>query len=287
MRPFRSVLYMPGSNERALEKARSLAADALILDLEDAVAPDAKEAARGLIATAINKGGYGNRYLIVRLNGFDTQWGEADVEAIADCAPHALLLPKVNGGEDIRALADKMAQYPNFKDTKIWAMMETPLGVLNALEIATSSEKLEGFVLGTNDLVKDMHALQQPDRAPVLAALSTCVMAARAQGLICVDGVFNDIKDIAGLKAQAEQGRALGFDGITLIHPGQLETANQVYAPSQDDLAEAAAFVEAFDAALADGKAVAVVNGRIVENLHVENAKRILAQADAIAQMEA
>ena len=285
MRPFRSVLYMPGSNARALEKAKSLAADAFILDLEDAVAPDAKQNARDLIADAINQGGYGNRYLIVRINGFDTEWGADDLKAIAKCTPDAILLPKVSTPDDIQALAGLMDQHDNLKTTKIWAMMETPLGILNASEIAKSHPKLEGFVLGTNDLVKDMHALHTPDRAPVLTALSICIMAARAHGLICVDGVYNDIKNTDGLRQQAEQGRALGMDGITLIHPAQLDPANEVYAPSQADLAEAEAFVKAYGEAIAEGKAVAVVNGRIVENLHVENAKRLLAQADAIAAM--
>lgn len=285
MRPFRSVLYMPGSNQRALEKAQNLQADALILDLEDAVAPDSKELARGLIVSAVNGRGYGNRYLLVRINGFDTEWGEADLEQIAQCAPDAILLPKVNTPEDITSLVLKMDQFDNFKETKIWAMMETPLGILNAAEIAQAHPKLEGFVLGTNDLVKDIHGLHTADRSPVLTALSISIMAARANGLICVDGVYNDIKNIDGLKAQAEQGRALGFDGITLIHPAQLDPANEVYAPSEADLKEAKAYVGAYAEALSEGKAVAVVNGRIVENLHVENAKRLLAQADAIAAM--
>lgn len=285
MRPFRSVLYMPGSNARALEKAKSLQADALILDLEDAVAPDAKVAGRDLIVQAISGGGYGERYLIVRINGFDTEWGADDLAAIADCAPHAILLPKVNTPADITALAEQMERFPNFQSTRIWAMMETPLGILNAQSIAAASERLEGFVLGTNDLVKDIHGLHTPDRAPVLTALSICILAARAHGLICVDGVFNDIKNQDGLTRQAEQGRALGFDGITLIHPAQLDVANRVYAPSEADLQEAQSFVDAYQAALAEGKAVAVVNGRIVENLHVENAKRILAEAEAIARM--
>lgn len=287
MRPFRSVLYMPGSNPRALEKAKSLKADALILDLEDAVAPDAKSDARNLVAQAINDGGYGNRYLIVRLNGFDTEWGNDDLEGISKCAPDAILLPKVSIPDDILGLEAKMAKHSNFKNTKIWAMMETPLGILNAAQIAQASPKLEGFVLGTNDLVKDIHGLHTPDRTPVLTSLSLCILAARANNLICVDGVYNDIKDPEGLKAQAEQGRAMGFDGITLIHPSQLDGANEVYAPSEKDLADAKAYVEAFDQALSEGKAVAVVNGRIVENLHVENAKRLLAQADAIAKLEA
>ena len=285
MRPFRSVLYMPGSNQRALEKAKTLAADALILDLEDAVAPDAKAEARNLIASAVNQGGYGNRYLIVRINGFDTEWGKDDLAGIADCKPHAILLPKVSTPEDIQTLASKMDKVENFKDTKIWAMMETPLGILNAAQIAQAHPKLEGFVLGTNDLVKDIHGLHTADRAPVLTALSICIMAARANNLICVDGVFNDIKNTDGLMQQAEQGRALGFDGITLIHPAQLEPANTVYAPSEADLTEAKAFVDAYAEAISQGKAVAVVNGRIVENLHVDNAKRILAQAQAIAEM--
>ena len=285
MRPFRSVLYMPGSNQRALEKAKTLAADALILDLEDAVAPDAKAEARNLIATAVNQGGYVNRYLIVRINGFDTEWGKDDLAGIADCKPHAILLPKVSTPEDIQTLASKMDKVENFKDTKIWAMMETPLGILNAAQIAQAHPKLEGFVLGTNDLVKDIHGLHTADRAPVLTALSICIMAARANNLICVDGVFNDIKNTDGLMQQAEQGRALGFDGITLIHPAQLEPANTVYAPSEADLTEAKAFVDAYAEAISQGKAVAVVNGRIVENLHVDNAKRILAQAQAIAEM--
>jgi len=272
MRPFRSVLYMPGSNQRALEKAKTLAADALILDLEDAVAPDAKAEARNLIASAVNQGGYGNRYLIVRINGFDTEWGKDDLAGISDCKPHAILLPKVSTPEDIQTLASKMDKVENFKDTKIWAMMETPLGILNAAQIAQAHPKLEGFVLGTNDLVKDIHGLHTADRAPVLTTLSICIMAARANNLICVDGVFNDIKNTDGLKQQAEQGRALGFDGITLIHPAH-------------DLTEAKAFVDAYAEAISQGKAVAVVNGRIVENLHVDNAKRILAQAQAIADM--
>ena len=287
MRPFRSVLYMPGSNQRALEKAQNLSADALILDLEDAVAPDAKQAGRELISQAVNQGGYGNRYLIVRINSFDTEWGADDLAGVANCKPDAILLPKVDTADDITDLAAKMGNHPNFNDTKIWAMMETSKGILNAASIATASDRLEGFVLGTNDLVKEMHALHTPDRAPVLTALSLSIMAARANDLICVDGVYNDIKNIEGLKRQAEQGRALGFDGITLIHPAQLETANDVYAPSPAELEEAESFVKAYQEALAEGKAVAVVNGRIVENLHVENAERLLAQAEAIKAMGA
>ena len=286
MRPFRSVLYMPGSNARALDKARSLAADALILDLEDAVAPDAKSEARTLIAGAVNQGGYGARYLIVRINGFDTQWGADDVVGIAACAPHALLLPKVNRPGDIHALEAAMAAHNSFAKTKIWAMMETPEGIMNAGAIAQSSERFEGFVLGTNDLVKELQAQHTPDRTAVMTSLSLCLLAARQHGLICVDGVYNAIKDADGFAAEAAQGRAMGFDGKTLIHPAQIDAANAYFGPSEADIAQAHAYVAAFDAAIANGQAVAVVDGRIVENLHVDNAKRLIAQADAIAMMQ-
>ena len=286
MRPFRSVLYMPGSNPRALEKARSLPADALILDLEDAVAPQEKAGARDLIVDAVNQGGYGKRFLIVRFNGFDTEWGEGDLEGIAGCAPNAILLPKVGGPQDIEDLEARMSKHANYAETRIWAMMETPIGILNALAIAQSSDRLEGMVLGTNDLVNEMQARHSDDREPVLAALSQCVMAARTRGLVCLDGVFNNIKNLDGLARECEQGRALGFDGKTLIHPAQIEAANNSFAPAQSDIDLAKSYVEAYENGLKEGIAVVVVNGRIVENLHVENAKRLLAQADAIAAME-
>lgn len=284
MRPFRSVLYMPGSNPRALEKARSIAADALILDLEDAVAPSEKSAARALICEAVNKG-YGQRTVLVRVNALDTEWGKEDVEAIAGCSPDAILLPKVGSARDIQELNGLMSGHANYEKTRIWAMMESPLGVLNALEIAQSSDRLEGFVLGTNDLVKDLSARNTGDRLAVQTSLATCLLAARAAGLVCVDGVFNDLNDAEGLEAECTQGRIMGFDGKSLIHPKQVDPANTVFAPSDADLAEARSFVTAFDAAIAEGNAVAVVNGRIVENLHVETAKQLLAQADAIAKM--
>lgn len=286
MRPFRSVLYMPGSNARALEKARSIFADALILDLEDAVAPAEKATARKLICDAVDTG-YGHRTVLVRVNALDTEWGKADIEAIAACKPDAILLPKVGSARDIQELNGLMSAHNNFANTRIWAMMESPLGVLNALEIAQSSSRLEGFVLGTNDLVKDLSARNTGDRLAVQSALSTCLLAARAAGLVCVDGVFNDLNDAEGLQAECIQGRTMGFDGKSLIHPKQVEPANTVFAPSDADLDEARAFVAAYEAAIAEGNAVAVVNGRIVENLHVETAKRLLAQADAIAKMGA
>lgn len=286
MRPFRSVLYMPGSNARALDKARGLNADALILDLEDACAPDAKPEGRRLITEAINAGGYGNRYLVVRINGLDTEWGRDDIAAISECTPDAILLPKVGDADDIEAIQDLMSGHPKFANTKIWAMMETPKGIQNAAKIARASDRLECFVLGTNDLIKDLHARFVPDRGPVITSLSLCLLAARQYGLICVDGVFNDIKNDDGLIAECQQGRDMGFDGKTLIHPAQLTAANTAFGPTQAELDEAKEFVAAFDAAIAEGKAVAVVNGRIVENLHVENARRLLAQAAAIAEME-
>ena len=285
MRPFRSVLYMPGSNSRALEKARSLPADALILDLEDAVAPDAKAEGRARIAEAVNAGGYGGRYLIVRINGFDTEWGADDIAGIAACRPDAVLLPKVNRAENIHDLLSAMDAHETLSSARVWAMMETPEGVLNAAAIAAASPRLEGFVMGTNDLVKELHARHVPDRGPVQTALSLCLLAARQRGLICVDGVYNDIRDNDGLIAECNQGRAMGFDGKTLIHPGQLAAANAAFGPTSAEIEEAHAFVAAFDAALAEGRAVAVVNGRIVENLHVENARRLIAQAEAIEAM--
>ena len=286
MRPFRSVLYMPGSNARALEKARGLAADALILDLEDACAPDMKAEARTLIADAVNQGGYGERYLIVRINGLDTEWGRDDIDALAACRPDALLLPKANSAQDISDLAEAMSGYETYEKTRLWAMMETPAGILAADEIAAGHERLEGFVMGTNDLLKDLHGQFTPDRAAVAPSLGMALLAARKHGLVIVDGVYNDIRNTDGMLAECRHGRAMGFDGKTLIHPAQIEVANSEFGPSQDEISEAHAFVEAYEAAVAEGKAVAVVNNRIVENLHVENARRLIAQADAITSME-
>ncbi len=285
MHPFRSILYMPGSNARALEKAKSLGADALILDFEDAVAPDEKPGARGLVRDAIAAGGYGNRYLIVRINGLTTDWGKDDVAGLAGCAPDAVLLPKVESAEELAELSGLM-DAAGLNSARIWAMIETPKGVLHAENIAGSSPRLEGFVMGTNDLVKEMQARHRPDRLPVQAALSQTLLAARMHGLVIADGVYNDIKNLDGLRAECEQGRDMGFDGKTLIHPAQIDAANAAFGPTEAELAEAHEFVAAYEAALAQGKAVAVVNGRIVENLHVDNAQRIIAQAEAIAALE-
>jgi citrate lyase beta subunit len=283
--PYRSVLYMPGSNPRALEKAKTLAADALILDLEDAVAPDEKPRARGLVCEAVRGGGYGRRKLIVRINALATEWGARDLEAAAAAGPDAILIPKVSTPADVTDVAERMAAAP--RETAIWAMMETPLGALNAAAIAAAHPRLGGFVLGTNDLVKDMGCAHVPGRTPILAALSLCLMAARAHGLVCVDGVYNALRDEEGLTAECRQGREFGFDGKTLIHPAQIEIANEVFAPSERELARARAEVAAFEAAQARGEGVAVLDGRIVENLHVEAARKLIARAAAIADLAA
>lgn len=285
--PYRSVLYMPGSRPRALEKARSLAADALILDLEDAVAPAEKARARELVAEAVRAGGYGRRRLLVRVNGFETDWGEADIAAASAAQPDAILLPKVESPADIARAAILMAEAGAEEHVRIWAMMETPRGALNALAIADSHPRLEGFVLGTNDLVKDLGAAHTPDRVPLVTSLGLCLLAARAAGLVCVDGVYNAFQDAEGLRAACIQGRDMGFDDKTLIHPDQIAVANEVFAPSPDAVALARRQVEAFDAAAARGEGVAVVDGRIVENLHVVTAKRLLARAGTIAALEA
>ncbi len=287
MRPFRSVLYMPGSNPRALAKAATLPADALILDLEDAVAPDAKEAARDLIVDAVNSGDLSPRYVMLRCNGLDTEWGEGDIASFAKCSADAVLLPKVNGANDIHAALALMDKFGVPETTEIWAMMETPASILNAREIAHASPRLGGFVVGTNDLLKDMYASYDPARTAVAAALSICVLAARDAGISVVDGVFNAIKDADGLKSECDQGRVMGFDGKSLIHPAQIETTNAVFGPSKDDLELARRYVEAFDEAIKNGKAVAVVDGRIVENLHVDNANRLLAMAEKIDHLNA
>ena len=286
MRPFRSVLYLPASNARALQKATSLPADALILDLEDAVAPDEKPAARLQLRDAIQAGGFGNRYVIVRVNGLDTDWGADDVEVIGASSPDAILLPKVDGPGQIADLANRMEAHPTLSKATIWAMMETPAGILNAGQTA-AAPRLEGMVMGTNDLAKDLGAAFTPDRLAMQHALGQCLLAARAHGLVIVDGVYNQFKDTDGLRAECEQGLTYGMDGKTLIHPAQIETANAVFAPSPAALEEAHSFVAAFEAALAEGKAVAVVGGRIVENLHVETAKRLIAKSEAIAAMGA
>jgi citrate lyase beta subunit len=285
--PYRSVLYMPGSNQRALDKARALAADALILDLEDAVAPAEKPRARELVAEAVEAGGYGRRRLLVRINGLDTEWGGEDLARAARAAPDAILVPKVETPADIARVAALLEAAGARETTRVWAMMETPRGVLNAAAVAASHRRLEGFVLGTNDLAKDLQAAHTPDRLPLAASLGLCLLAARAGGLVCVDGVFNAFRDDDGLRAECRQGRAMGFDGKSLVHPAQIAIANEVFAPTPGDVALARQQVAAFEEAGARGQGVAVVDGRIVENLHVATARRLLARAEAIAALEA
>ncbi|MCI4664685.1 MAG: CoA ester lyase [Neomegalonema sp.] len=283
IRPRRSVLYMPGSKERALEKGKTLAADALILDLEDAVAPDEKPGARDKVAAAVKAGGFGRRELAIRINGLDTPWGMEDLKAAAAAGPDAVLLPKVNAPQQIEEVESLLVKHGAPDSTKIWAMIETPRGVLHSEAIAASTPRLDCFIMGTNDLLKELGATETPDRAPLLTSLSLALLAARAYGVAIVDGVFNAFKDEDGFRAACGQSKAFGFDGRTLIHPAQVEIANAVFAPSEAEIDLAKRQVSAFEAAIEKGEAVAVVDGKIVENLHVETARRVLAMAGAIA----
>ncbi|NDR58949.1 HpcH/HpaI aldolase/citrate lyase family protein [Aliiruegeria sabulilitoris] len=280
-RPYRSVLYIPGSKERALDKAKGLPVDAIIFDLEDAVAVDEKVNARKLLADTLAAGGYGQRAQIVRLNGMDTEWGAEDLATIMEIGPQAVLLPKVESAEQVAAVAAKLDAHPACADTQIWAMMETSRGILNALAIA-GAPRMAGFVMGTNDLAKELNCRFRADRLPMQSALQTCLMAARAEGIICVDGVYNAFKDEEGLKAECEQGRDLGMDGKTLIHPAQVAVTNAAFAPSEAEIELARRQIAAFEAAEAEGQGVAVVDGKIVENLHIVTAKATLAKAEAI-----
>lgn len=275
-RPYRSVLYIPGSRERALEKARGLPIDAIIFDLEDAVAPAEKVAARQTLKSAL-EGDYGNRVRIVRINGLDTEWGADDARAVAEMACDAVLLPKV----EIAAQLDQLAA---LCDKPLWAMMETPRGMLNAAEIG-AHPKLAGMVMGTNDLAKELGSRFRADRLPMMAGLGHCLLAAKATDCVIVDGVYNAFKDADGLRAECDQGRDMGFDGKTLIHPAQVEVANAAFAPSEDEVDLARRQIQAYEEAEAGGQGVAVVDGKIVENLHVVTAKSILAKAQAIAEL--
>ena len=276
-RPVRSVLYLPASKARALEKARSLPVDAIIFDLEDAVAPNEKAAAREALASALSQS-YGPRLRVVRINGLDTEWGQEDARAAAQMDCDAVLLPKVESPDDLDALAELCPGKP------LWAMMETPQGILNAAAIA-AHPRMEGFVLGTNDLAKDLQVQATADRQAFLPALTMTVMSARAFGLSVLDGVFNDIGDSDGFEREARQGLALGFDGKTLIHPSQLATANTVFAPTLSALEEARAVIAAFDRPENAGKGVITVDGRMTESLHLEQARRVVAMDEAISAL--
>tara|TARA_R110002124_G_scaffold147400_2_gene312623 strand:+ start:8123 stop:8977 length:855 start_codon:yes stop_codon:yes gene_type:complete len=277
---------MPGSNARALEKGRSLAADGLILDMEDAVAPDAKQTARDQITSAIKEGGYGGRELIVRTNGLDGPWGEDDLKAAAKMGADAVLLPKVES----KAMVDQAIAILDGAgapaDLPIWAMMETPLGMLHAEEIAFSSPRLQCLVMGTSDLAKDLRAQHTPDRIPFMTSLGLCLLAARAAKIAILDGVHLDLADDDGFMASCRQGRDLGMDGKTLIHPKTIAMANEAFSPSEDEIAWSKRIIEAHAEAEKAGKGVVLVDGKLIENLHVEGAKQMVAMADAIAKME-
>lgn len=275
-RPARSALYIPGSKDRALDKARGLPVDIILFDLEDAVAPDAKDEARATLTTALAAGGYSPRQKIVRMNGLDTPWGQADAAAIAKMNCDAVLVPKVDSAADVDAIAALIPDLP------IWAMMETPQGILNAASIA-AHPRMAGFVMGTNDLAKDLNART---RAAMITSLQHCLLAARAAGIVAIDGVYNAFKDEEGLKAECDEGRDMGFDGKSLIHPAQVAICNAAFGPTEDEVALAERQIAAFEAAEAEGQGVAVVDGKIVENLHVATAKATLAKAKAIAALE-
>lgn len=277
-RPLRSVLYIPGSKPRALDKARGLPVDAIIFDLEDAVSHEEKASARATLAEALAQGGYGSRLKIVRINGFDTAWGRDDAQAAKDFGADAILLPKVSSPRDLDVLAEVTGNTP------LWAMMETPLGMINAPAIA-AHPLLQGMVMGTNDLAKELQTRFRPDRLPLQSGLGLCLLAAKAHGCAIIDGVYNAFKDDAGLQVECEQGRDMGFDGKTLIHPAQVDITNAAFSPSEAEIDLARRQIAAFDEVEAAGQGVAVVDGRIVENLHIVTARETLAKADAIAEM--
>jgi citrate lyase subunit beta/citryl-CoA lyase len=286
LRPRRSVLYMPGANERALEKAKGIPADALILDLEDAVAPDAKPEARARVCAAAASGDYGAKEIAIRINGIGTQWHDDDIAAAASVGPDAIVVPKVNSAEEVAQLVASFEAAGAPAHTKLWAMLETPVAILNAESIAIASDRLTVLVMGTNDLAKELYAEHVPGRAPLHFGLQKCLMAARLAGKVILDGVYNDIKDVEGFRAEALQGKQFGFDGKTLMHPSQVEPCNEVFAPSEDEIEHSRKVIAAFDEAQAEGRGVVTVDGRMIENLHVDNARRILAVADAIAALD-
>lgn len=280
-RPRRSVLYMPGANTRALEKAKSLEADSLILDLEDAVAPDAKISARSNINAALESG-FGHREAVVRINGLDTQWGLDDLKAFAHSKANAILLPKVESAAQIQKVAELLKELNPSHQLTIWAMIETPMAIFKLTEICNAHPLLETLVLGTSDLVKDLHARHTPGRVETLTALSLSVLAARAHHLCVLDGVHLSLDDPEGLKASCVQGRDMGFDGKTLIHPSQIALANETFGPSSEEIEEAKQRIAAYEAAISTGAGIAVLNGKLIEELHIQDSKRILALAEAI-----
>jgi citrate lyase subunit beta / citryl-CoA lyase len=287
IRPRRSVLYMPGSNARALEKARTLPADTLILDLEDAVAPEAKATAREQVCAAVGAGGYGSRELVIRINGLETPWGEGDLASAAAAGPGAILVPKVSSPDALVAVGIRLRRLGAPERTRIWAMIETPLAILEAESIASAARdvdtRLDCLVMGTNDLAKETRARLVPGRAPMIPWLMTSLAAARAHELDIVDGVYNALGDEAGFRAECEQARDLGFDGKTLVHPNQIATANEIFAPAPDEVERAQAIIALFDRPENAAKGAVAMEGRMVERLHAEMARRTVAMAEAIA----
>ncbi len=285
-RPRRSVLYMPGSNARALEKGRSLAADGLILDLEDSVCPDAKEEARDSVCRAAAGGGYGGREILIRVNALGTAWGRDDIVAASSSGADAIVLPKVDVADTIREVAAIMDGAGAPAAMTLWCMMETPRGVLHAEEIAGASPRVGGFALGLEDLAKDLHAAHTGDRLPVVTALGLCMLAARAAGIAILDGVHMNLEDGDGLEEACRRGREMGFDGKTLIHPKQIDAANRIFAPTSDELEWSRRIIAAHGAAAREGRGVVVVDGRLIEVLHVAEAKRLVAMAETIREEE-
>jgi citrate lyase subunit beta/citryl-CoA lyase len=287
IRPRRSVLYMPGSNARALEKAKQLPVDGVILDLEDSVAPESKEAARQQVVDAVKAGGFGGREMFIRVNGVDTPWHADDLSAAAHVAPDAILVPKISSAEALEMIGRRLLDMGTSHKTRVWAMIETPLAIFNILAIAAaardSETRLSGFVMGTNDLAKDTRARLVPGRAPMLAWLSMCVAAARIHGIDILDGVYNDIGNADGFIKECAQGVEFGFDGKTLIHPSQIEPCNTAFSPSKSEVEQARKMIAAFDLPENKGKGVVSIDGRMVERLHADMARRTVAIADAIA----
>lgn len=284
-RPRRSVLYMPGANTRALEKGRSLPCDGIILDLEDAVSPDAKEQARENVIAATNEGGYGQRELLLRVNALTSPWGFDDIVAAAKAKVHGVLIPKVESADEVRQVEAILDANGAPEDLKIWCMMETPRGILRAEEIAGASPRLGGFVMGTNDLAKELGCAHTPLRMPMLTSLSICLLAARANGLAILDGVYGDLSNDEGFRDSCVQGKEFGFDGKTLIHPKTVGPCNEVFAPSEAEVEHARKVIAAFDEALAQGKGVVLVDGKLVENLHVAMAQDLVKRSEMIAEM--
>ncbi|WP_201467541.1 HpcH/HpaI aldolase/citrate lyase family protein [Janibacter melonis] len=279
--PRRSVLYMPSSNARALEKAKTLPVDALILDLEDAVAPADKPAARDAACAAVASGEYGERELTIRVNAIGTQWHDDDMAAVAQAGPAGVVVPKVSSADEVRRLVATLEAAGAPERTRLWAMVETPTAVLDVREIARASDRLAALVIGSNDLVKELQADHVPGRAPLLTALSWSLLAAREAGVAILDGVYNDVRDAEGFRAECEQGRDLGFDGKTLIHPGQVEVCNEVFAPSADAVEDAKGVLAAWEEGAGSG--VVTYGGKMVEQLHVDVAQRVLATHEVIS----